>query len=223
MNPLVARSLACSARADAGGMLWAGGSACPTGGAGLQPARLFLATLLLLPILCASCARREPLQDLGSVPRFHLTDQTGNTFDSASLAGRVWVADFIYTTCPGPCPLMSARMRRIQTATKGIAAVRLVSFTVDPEHDTPTVLAEYAKRFAADESRWTFLTGEPRKLNELGVNVFHLNSVDGNLVHSTRFALVDREGRIRKYYASDEEGFLDKIVRDVKELEAARP
>ena len=100
------------------------------------------------------------------------------------------MADFIYTTCTGPCPMMSSQMRRLQTQTD--PEVKLVSFTVDPAHDSPAVLAEYAKKFKYDPSRWCFLTGEPAPLNALGRDTFHLNSVDGSMTHSTRFVLVDR-------------------------------
>ena len=175
-----------------------------------------------MALALASCTKTAPLQDLGAVPRFELTDQAGRPFDSATLAGRVWVADLIYTTCPGPCPMMTAKMKRLQASTKSVPGVRLISFTVDPATDTPPVLEVYARKYSADESRWTFLTGEQAKLNDLGINVFHLNSVDGSMVHSTRFVVVDRQGHIRKYYASDEDGFLDNILRDVKALEASQ-
>jgi protein SCO1/2 len=154
------------------------------------------------------------------VPAFHLTAQSGQPFDSQSLAGHVWVADFIYTTCPGPCPMMSSRMNRVQASTAGAPDVKLVSFTVDPEDDTPPVLAEYGKHFKADPARWFFLTGDRAVLNDLGLHAFHLNSVDGSLIHSTRFTLVDRQSRIRGYYSSEEDGFLPKLVHDLRQLEA---
>ena len=158
---------------------------------------------------------------LGVVPPFQLTDQAARPFDGASLAGHVWVADFIYTACPGPCPMMSSQMRRLQAATAATPDVKLISFTVDPDNDTPAALAEYARRFAADPRRWTFLTGARARLNELGLAAFHLNSVDGSLIHSTRFALVDRRGGIRGYYSSDEEGLQARLLRDIRALEKA--
>jgi len=84
--------------------------------------------------------------------------------------------------------MMSSQMRRVQLSTT--PNISLVSFTVDPQHDTPPVLAAYAKHFTADPARWHFLTGEPRHLTDLGLNAFKLNSVDGSLTHSTRFVLV---------------------------------
>ena len=153
-------------------------------------------------------------------PQFDLTAQTAQPFDSHSLDGHIWVANFIYTTCPGPCPMMSHQMRGIQLSTQATPSVKLVSFTVDPAHDTPAVLAEYAKHFQADPSRWSFLTGEMSRLNELGLNAFKLNSVDGNLDHSTRFVLVDPERRIRGYYLSSDDKFPRQLLKDIRQLQS---
>ena len=112
-------------------------------------------------------------------------------------------------------------MNRLQASTASSPEVKLISFTVDPEHDTPAVLADYGKHFKADPSRWNFLTGDRSALNDLGLNSFHLNSVDGSLIHSTRFALIDRQGRIRGYYSSEDDDFLKRILRDLKQLEAS--
>jgi protein SCO1/2 len=173
----------------------------------------------LLCVLLAACARREPLPVLGRIPPFQLISQAGEMFDSKSLDGHVWVADFIYTTCPGPCPMMTSHFHRIQALTADTPEVKLVSFTVDPEHDTPAVLAGYAKQFKAEPERWYFLTGARGRLNDLGLHAFHLNSVDGSLSHSTRFALVDRSGQIRGYYMTSEDGFMKRLLGDIRRLE----
>jgi protein SCO1/2 len=173
----------------------------------------------LISLLLAACAAPKPLPVLGQVPPFQLTAQAGQPFDSQSLDGHIWVADFIYTTCTGPCPMMSSRMRRVQTSTAGTPHVGLVSFTVDPAHDTPPVLAAYAKHFTADPARWHFLTGEPSRLHDLGLNAFKLNSVDGSLVHSTRFVLVDGSRRIRGYYIGSDDGFMPRLLHDIRQLE----
>jgi protein SCO1/2 len=156
---------------------------------------------------------------MGEVPGFQLTDQAGQSFDSKVLDGHIWVADFIYTHCDGPCPMMSQQMHRVQTSTAETPDVRLVSFTVDPARDTPPVLAEYAKHFKPEPGRWFFLTGEQDRLNDLGINGFKLNGVDGSMTHSTRFVLVDRARRIRGYYVSVEDGFMPKLVHDIRQLE----
>jgi protein SCO1/2 len=179
--------------------------------------------LLILILILAGCAGNRPLPVLGEVPQFQLTAQTGETFDRRSLVGHVWVADFIFTTCPGPCPRMSSQMRQVQTATANTPDVKLVSFTVDPAHDTPPVLAAYAKHFLAAPGRWYFLTGAQNSLDDLGRNGFKLNAVDGSLDHSTRFVLVDRASRIRGYYASSDDDFMKRLLDDLRQLEREKP
>ena len=174
---------------------------------------------MFLFLLLSSCIQPKPLPILGDVPDFHLTSQTGQPFDGKSLDGHIWVADFIYTMCTGPCPLMSAHMRQVQTATAETPDVKLVSFTVDPAHDTPDVLAAYAKHFKPDFGRWYFLTGEQARLNDLALGGFKLNGVDGSMTHSTRFVLVDRRRRIRGYYTTSEDAFMPQLIHDIRQLE----
>ncbi len=173
-----------------------------------------------LSLMLGACVKPAPLSVMGQVPHFTLVSDTGQPFDSRVLDGHIWVADFIYTTCTGPCPMMSSHMRQLQDQTAAeYPDVRFVSFTVDPAHDTPAALSEYAKRYKRDASRWFFLTGEPAKLNDVSLNAFHLNSVDGSMTHSTRFALVDPTGRIRGYYLTSEDGFMPKLMHDIRQLE----
>lgn len=180
----------------------------------------------LLALFGAACSTAPPLEVMSRLSPFQLTSQNGQPFDSQSLEGHVWVADFIYTTCPGPCPMMSRHMSEVQNQTADMPDVKIVSFTVDPATDTPPVLAEYAKHFKADASRWYFLTGDRRKLNDIGRDGFKLNpvdgAVDGSIVHSTRFTLVDRHMRIRGYYSSDEDGFVAKLLHDIRRLEGEK-
>ena len=181
-------------------------------------------SVVALSLIAAACIKPTPLTVLSEVPQFTLVSETGQAFDSHVLDGHIWVADFIYTTCDGPCPMMSAHMRRIQDQTAGeYRDVRFVSFTVDPAHDTPPVLAEYAKRYKRDPKRWFFLTGDVPALNEVSLNGFKLNSVDGSMTHSTRFALVDRQRRIRGYYITGEDGFMPKLMHDIRQLEREKP
>jgi len=177
------------------------------------------ACLAILALAMGACIKPKPLPDFGAAPSFQLTTQTGQAFDSQSLAGQVWVADFIYTTCPGPCPMMTQQMRQIQDRTaQEMNDVKLVSFTVDPAHDTPPVLTEYARHYRVDPARWSFLTGDMAALNRVGLG-FKLNTVDGKLSHSTRFVLVDRHMRIRGFYTTDEDAFLPQLVHDIRQLE----
>ena len=121
------------------------------------------------------------------------------------LKGSVWIADFIFTRCPGPCPLMSSRMAKLQETFREEASLKLVSITVDPEYDTSQVLSEYANLFQAREGRWFFLTGEKSRIHELAQSGFLVGGVQDVTVHSTRFILVDRKGRVRGYYDSQDD------------------
>ncbi|MEO8596774.1 MAG: SCO family protein [Candidatus Solibacter sp.] len=180
-----------------------------------------LSTLLIGAfLLLASCVKVTPLPVLGEIPQFQLTLQTDQPFDSQTLDGHIWVANFIYTNCDGPCPMMSHQMRGIQNSTAATPDLKLVSFTVDPARDTPPVLAKYATHFMADYSRWYFLTGEMERLNDLGVKAFKMNSVDGSMSHSTRFVLVDRKRRIRGFYLTTDDTFPKNLLHDIRQLQS---
>ncbi len=170
-----------------------------------------------------ACSRHTPALDvLGNIPQFNLIAQDGQPFHSQMLAGKIWVADFIYTTCPGPCPRMTSQMREVQDAVSKIPDIRLVSFTVDPAEDTPPVLAAYAKIHGASQSIWYFLTGPVPTLQMLDRDAFKLGNIDATMQHSTRFTLVDRQGRIRGYYDTSEPSSIPKLISDIQELERER-
>ena len=169
-------------------------------------------------VLSGCAPKQPPLPVYGQIPAFELTAETGQPFDRKSLDGKVWVADFIFTTCTGPCPRISSLMREAQQATSAIPEVRLVSFTVDPERDTPAVLAQYAARYHAQPERWHFLTGPRDALDHLTRDAFKLGNVDGSLVHSTRLVLLDRQSRIRGYYGTSEDDPVVQLVRDIKRV-----
>lgn len=161
------------------------------------------------------------LPSAGPAPEFHLTDQTGRPFSSRSLDGSVWITDFIFTSCAGACPLMSAQMQRMQALLP--ASVHLVSISVDPKRDTPRRLAKYAGQYGADPERWHFLTGPEPVISSLTREGFRLGYADGSdpaepIIHSQRFVLVDRAGRIRGYYASDDPLQMERLVRDARSL-----
>lgn len=163
---------------------------------------------------------------LGRVPPFSLVDQQGEAITHRDLTGRPWVADFIFTRCALSCPMMTTRMATLDDELP--PEVALVSVTVDPEHDTPEILADYAAAFGASE-RWYFLTGPEEEILGLVSAGFHL-AVDPDpppgtaspqepIVHSTRFALVDAEGRIRGYYDGMSAQGLELLRRDLRGLE----
>jgi protein SCO1 len=178
--------------------------------------RFGLVTFLLL---LSGCAPHRDLPLMGQVPAFEMIAQDGKPFHSESLAGHVWIADFIFTHCPGPCLRMSAQMHKVQTATAGNPEIHLVSFTIDPARDSPAILAAFAARYQADPKRWTFLTGPQATLQMLSRDTFKLGDVDGSMNHSTRFVLVDKRGRVRGIYGTQDEDPVGRVTADALQLE----
>jgi protein SCO1/2 len=145
-----------------------------------------------------------------------MTDSSGHLFQSSELAGKVWVADFIYTTCPAECPMMTAKMHAL--AKQVNANVRLVSISVDPDHDTPVALKAFASHYGGPSPQWAFLTGTPQTVHLLAWSTFHVGDVIGKIQHSTKFTLVDKTGFIRGYYSSFEPEGMQTLRRDADAL-----
>jgi protein SCO1/2 len=184
------------------------------------------------------------LGDYGAVPAFDLKDVSGRAVTLRDLAGKYWVADFIFTRCTGMCPTLTARMASLDQAmhqavsrsgmragSDGRAALRsevlFVSFSVDPDWDTPSVLGRYADAHGAEPSRWLFLTGSREDLYRLIGEGFHLNVAEappdaassGDLItHSDRFVLVDPVARIRGYYHGTDEASMRRLSEDIERL-----
>lgn len=153
------------------------------------------------------------------VPNFNLINQHGQPIGLSDLEGKIWVADFIFTHCPTICPEMTQEMVKLQ-AEFDAEPVYFVSFTVDPERDTPDVLTRYAVQYEADQERWYFLTGEKDRIYQLANEGFKLAAADhgGGFPHSTRFALVTPEGYIHDYYDSRSKPKMNTLRKDVKAL-----
>lgn len=157
----------------------------------------------------------------GTVPDFVLVERSSKTIRLADLRGAVWIADFMYTTCQDTCPLQSAELAKLQQEWHDRPDLRIVSFSVDPENDTPAALAQYAARYDADAARWLFLTGEKEQLMRLVREGFRLSAApapdaatSGVILHSPRFVLIDRQARIRGYYDSREIEALERLKSD---------
>ncbi|HEV8238121.1 MAG TPA: SCO family protein [Thermoanaerobaculia bacterium] len=175
---------------------------------------------------------RQPppsLPVMSELPAFTLIDKSGATVTPATLAGRPWIADLVFTRCQLSCPLMTERMASLgQRLAPG---VRRVSISVDPAHDTPAVLAEYAKVHKAEAPDWLFLTGDEAEMHRLAVEGFKLGVAPADasdpraaqepVTHSTRFVLVDGQGRVRGWYDAFDEGSLGKLLRDAAWLAAS--
>jgi len=199
---------------------------------------IWKATLILIPVMTVAlllwlrqlevnALRQRTVSAYGTVPSFQLTNQNGQSFGSPQLAGKIWIADFVYTTCPGPCPMISSRMSELQKPLEK-TDVHLISFSVDPQKDTPEVLRRYAERLQAEPGRWDFLTGPKSAIYKLSHDDFKLAISDGSEaqgipVHSTRMALVDRHGQIRGYYEATEADAVTKLVADTNHLLREQP
>jgi cytochrome oxidase Cu insertion factor (SCO1/SenC/PrrC family) len=194
-----------------------------------------LLVAVLLIVVAATALERlrrpEPPAVMWDAPDFKLTNRDGRTVTLKDLKGEPWIADFIFTRCPASCPLMTARLARFNRDLPRDLKVRLVSFSVDPKNDTPAVLEAYAKSFKAPD-RWLFLTGDGEQIYRISKEGFKL-AIDNTpppgataaptptaepILHSTRFALVDGQGRVRGYYEAFDEESMKKLERDLKAL-----
>lgn len=161
------------------------------------------------------------------VPDFNLVERSGEPMGLSDFSGSVWVASFFFTTCPGPCLTLTAKMKELQGRTDDLPGLKLVSFSIDPEVDTPEVLTNYADVWEAEPGRWFFLTGDKEAIHELSMSGFLMpleeaedadSSEYGKYIHSTRMAVVDRTGMIRGIYDVGEPGGLEALEAKAREL-----
>jgi protein SCO1 len=175
---------------------------------------------------------------IGQISDFNLTNQDHQPVSLADLRGKVWVADIIFTRCPGPCPTMTHHLAELQAQLPPGVPVKFVTLTSDPEFDTPTVLKKYAERFNADSNLWVFLTGPRTDLRKLAVNDFKFVVVDKKpadrevpddlFIHSIYYVIVDQQGRVRGWtdrdgslhadYDSEDEAARAQIIPAIKQL-----
>lgn len=185
---------------------------------------------ITLQAACGSAEAPQPpaLEIYGSVPAFTLVDDRQLAFTNQSLGGHVVIANFIFTRCPTVCPVFSHKMRRIQDQTTDLTSLLLVSFSVDPAHDKPPILAEYGRKHGANPNRWRFVTGDPaviKRTIEDGLKIAMERGeplADGvpDIVHGTHFVLLDKRGDIRGYYQSSDADRIDALIRDARRLDA---
>ncbi len=179
---------------------------------------LALAGLFLLNLKFAfiSDHKKEPLLPAyGEVSNIQLVDSSGKAFSRSDMSGNKWVANFIFTRCPSMCPTMSLQFQLLSKTLP--SDVGLVSFSVDPDHDTPEVLAVYAKKYNTNNTKWHFVTGQKDAISKM-IQSCHLGVEDDPNMHSLRFILIDDKGQIRGYYDSTDPGVLQKIREDISKL-----
>ena len=192
----------------------------------------FSATLLAA-IALSGCGGGESdavkIDRYREVADFRFTNQQEESFERSDLVGKIWVADFIFTSCAAECVVLAQKMRLLQEHYADRPDVVFVSFSVDPQTDTPERLAQYGEKWGADPERWQFITSEvPRELDFLVKQSFLLpvarsneekvKLMTGNLVHTSKFAIVDREGVVRSYVEGLDLDAFDKVVSVVDTL-----
>jgi protein SCO1 len=176
--------------------------------------------LVLLMVTVVAAWRWKPPEELPAyydAPAFSLIDQNERTITDQDLHGQVWVAAFIFTRCAGPCPMMTEKMALLQEKVPD-SNVRLVSFSLDPDYDTPAVLREYGEAFGADQRRWHFLTGDRPQILKVAADM-RITAMVGyeseeDIIHADYFILIDPEGRIRGYYRGTEDEELARLAAD---------
>lgn len=185
-----------------------------------------LAMVIGMALLARSMRPRQALAVYGQVPSFQLVDQRGASYTTASMLGHATVVDFVFTHCTSSCPRLTAQMATVQKRfAKDGSDARLVSFSVDPENDTPPVLSAYAAHAGADPARWTFVTGPVNDVIRAVVQGFKISAAkidrgagDSEVTHGDWFVLVDASGRIRGYYPTEDERDIDHVVDDAERL-----
>ncbi len=151
--------------------------------------------------------------ELEGVYTFH--DQNGRDFQTATMTGQVWLVNFFFTSCQGPCPLLTAQIAGVMAKETSVHAL---SITTDPETDTQTVLQDYAKKFKADPNRWVFATADRAEMVSFGQSVLKLPVGESPDAHSPRIVLIDKQGKIRGWYDSQDPKVRDNILKDLKTI-----
>jgi protein SCO1/2 len=193
----------------------------------MKSSKALLISLVILAVLLAAAytvysfikeIERPRLPVIGKVNHFELTDSTGQPFGSDQLRGKVWIADFFFTTCGDICPVMSKNMASLHRTFEHVPDVSVVSITVNPEFDSPQVLSRYAEKFDADTGKWKFLTGDREAVGKLMLESFKIGHIKEPIFHSAKFALVDRLGNIRRYYEGTDTQEINQLFKDASAL-----
>jgi protein SCO1/2 len=159
-----------------------------------------------------------------SIADFAFVNQVGDTIRKEDMAGKIYVADFFFTTCPTICPVMKKEMLRVYEQFKRETNFRILSHSIDPSHDTQAVLKDYAEKLGVpDAATWNFLTGDQEKIFEIGQTSYLTTTMaddmePGGFLHSGAFLLVDQQGRIRGVYDGTKTEQVDRLLADIPKL-----
>ena len=185
--------------------------------------RYLVVLIILLTITACGSEPKEPLPHLGtvSVP-YTFTDQDGSSISQNDFTGKVYVADFFFTSCPTICPLMKSQMLRVYEAFSAQDELLLLSHTIDPEHDNVEVLHDYAERLGISSERWHMVTGPKHEIYDTAerymLAALEDKQAPGGFLHSGSFCLMDQQGRIRGYYRGTEKEPVDQLIVDIRRL-----
>ena len=182
--------------------------------------KIYVAVAIFLAItyFFKNTNQEDSLPVIGGIPDFEFIDSEGRYVGLSTLKGKVWVADFIFTTCTMACPIMTGNMNIIHKKYKKNDDIRLVSISVYPEYDTPEVLKKYASQYEANTDTWHFLTGNESTVKEVIKDGFKIGDYEDIIFHSEKFALVDRNGMIRAYYNGMKSEDMKKLKKDINNL-----
>ncbi|TAG20422.1 MAG: SCO family protein [Cytophagia bacterium] len=158
-----------------------------------------------------------------TIPAFKFVNQYGDTVTQETVKGKIYVADFFFTTCPTICPVMKRQMLKVYQKFKGDPDIVFLSHSIDPAHDTPAVLKKYADELGVTGNQWQFLTGNRTQIYDISKSYLVAqtpaedSTAEGGFVHDGTFILIDKQGRVRAtnqpYTVIDKEGIKQQLLR----------
>lgn len=158
------------------------------------------------------------LPQMGEIYDFHLTDQDAQVRSLKDFKGQPWIVSFLFTRCDGPCPILASKISSLSKNLTDLPAVKMVSISMDPDYDQPSILKEFGTKYEADFSRWTFLTGPMQDIIKLSKEAFKVPAGENPSMHTTRVVLIDQAGQIRGYYDGLDATAMQKLLVDVRGL-----
>ena len=179
---------------------------------------VFLLALLASVVIGLSNRSRVPPLRFAEIPEFKFVERSGKIFGKQEMLCKVNIVNFFFTTCPGPCPLMNAKVAELYKKYITSVKVQFISISVDPQRDSLTVLQRYAARFAVNDQRWLFLRGPQAEVQQLSEKGFMLAADGLPGLHSTKLVVVDAQGFIRGYFDSFNEASIQLLTTQVREL-----
>ncbi|MEY4987615.1 MAG: hypothetical protein RL567_1394 [Bacteroidota bacterium] len=205
----------------------------------MQLKPIALNVLLGFSLLIASCQEKKNLPFLGpkdtrvvagkidtiyhQIPAFRFLNQDSVWVSEQDMAGKIYIADFFFTSCPTICPKMKTQLLRIYERYAENDVIRILSHSIDPTYDTPSVLKQYATRLQVKSPRWNMLTGDKAAIYKLGEKSYMVTAQEdkneaGGFVHSGAFILVDKNRHIRGIYDGTQEAEVNHLIEDIEIL-----